>query len=158
MVARSSSLGSTSASRGHPGFGVYSASKAAVRQLTRVWAAELAPRGIRVNRYTWSDRYSRNTWHREGRPGARAGAPDRHGRQDSTRPDRRPHGDRERRTLPCIRSGQLHDRLRGLRRRRRCPSPQLSSSGPARRRSLPARPSQDGRASVVGVSVDSVLA
>jgi NAD(P)-dependent dehydrogenase (short-subunit alcohol dehydrogenase family) len=44
--------GSTSASRGHPGFGVYSASKAAVRQLTRVWAAELAPRGIRVNTIT----------------------------------------------------------------------------------------------------------
>lgn len=44
--------GSTSASRGHPGFGVYSASKAAVRQLTRVSAAELAPRGIRVNTVT----------------------------------------------------------------------------------------------------------
>lgn len=41
--------GSTSASRGNPGFGTYSASKAAVRQFTRVWAAELAPRGIRVN-------------------------------------------------------------------------------------------------------------
>ena len=44
--------GSTSASRGTPGFGVYSASKAAVRQFTRVWAAELAPRGIRVNTIT----------------------------------------------------------------------------------------------------------
>ncbi|WP_213816716.1 SDR family NAD(P)-dependent oxidoreductase [Glaciihabitans sp. dw_435] len=44
--------GSTSASRGHPGFGIYSASKAAVRQLTRVCAAELAPRGIRVNTVT----------------------------------------------------------------------------------------------------------
>jgi NAD(P)-dependent dehydrogenase (short-subunit alcohol dehydrogenase family) len=41
--------GSSSASRGVPGFGVYSASKAALRQFTRVWAAELAPRGIRVN-------------------------------------------------------------------------------------------------------------
>ncbi|HEY0260898.1 MAG TPA: SDR family oxidoreductase [Lacisediminihabitans sp.] len=41
--------GSTSTSRGNAGFGVYSASKAAVRQLTRVWAAELASRGIRVN-------------------------------------------------------------------------------------------------------------
>ncbi len=41
--------GSTSASRGTPGFGVYSASKAAVRQFARTWAAELAPRGIRVN-------------------------------------------------------------------------------------------------------------
>jgi NAD(P)-dependent dehydrogenase (short-subunit alcohol dehydrogenase family) len=41
--------GSSSASRGVPGFGVYSASKAAIRQFARVWAAELAPRGIRVN-------------------------------------------------------------------------------------------------------------
>ncbi|GAA2660372.1 MULTISPECIES: SDR family NAD(P)-dependent oxidoreductase [Actinosynnema] len=41
--------GSTSASRGNPGFGTYSASKAALRQYARVWAAELAPRRIRVN-------------------------------------------------------------------------------------------------------------
>lgn len=41
--------GSSSASRGVPGFGVYSSSKAAIRQFGRVWAAELAPRGIRVN-------------------------------------------------------------------------------------------------------------
>jgi len=44
--------GSSSASRGSAGFGVYSASKAAVRQFTRVWAAELGPRGIRVNTVT----------------------------------------------------------------------------------------------------------
>lgn len=42
-------LGSSSASRGSAGFGTYSATKAAVRQLARVWATELAPRGIRVN-------------------------------------------------------------------------------------------------------------
>jgi NAD(P)-dependent dehydrogenase (short-subunit alcohol dehydrogenase family) len=41
--------GSTSAGRGAPGFGVYSASKAALRQFTRIWAAELAGRGVRVN-------------------------------------------------------------------------------------------------------------
>ena len=41
--------GSTTAAAGHPGFGTYSASKAAIRQYARVWAAELAPRGIRVN-------------------------------------------------------------------------------------------------------------
>jgi NAD(P)-dependent dehydrogenase (short-subunit alcohol dehydrogenase family) len=44
--------GSSSASRGIPGFGVYSAAKAAVRQFVRVWAAELAPQGIRVNTIT----------------------------------------------------------------------------------------------------------
>jgi len=41
--------GSTAASRGVPSFGVYAASKAAVRSFGRTWAAELAPRGIRVN-------------------------------------------------------------------------------------------------------------
>jgi NAD(P)-dependent dehydrogenase (short-subunit alcohol dehydrogenase family) len=41
--------GSSSAHRGNPGFGVYSASKAAIRQFARVWSGELAPRNIRVN-------------------------------------------------------------------------------------------------------------
>ncbi|GAA1612668.1 SDR family oxidoreductase [Actinoplanes couchii] len=41
--------GSSSASRGNPGFGDYSASKAAIRQFARTWATELAPRRIRVN-------------------------------------------------------------------------------------------------------------
>lgn len=41
--------GSSSARRRIPGFGVYSASKAALGQFVRVWAAELSPRGIRVN-------------------------------------------------------------------------------------------------------------
>ncbi|HEX4248885.1 MAG TPA: SDR family oxidoreductase [Pseudonocardia sp.] len=44
--------GSSSAHRGNLGFGVYSSSKAALRQFTRVWAAELAPRGFRVNTIT----------------------------------------------------------------------------------------------------------
>lgn len=42
-------LGSTSASRATNAFGTYSATKAAIRQYSRVWALELAPRGIRVN-------------------------------------------------------------------------------------------------------------
>lgn len=41
--------GSTAASTGIPAFSVYSASKAAVRNLARAWCLELAPRGIRVN-------------------------------------------------------------------------------------------------------------
>lgn len=40
---------SIAAGRGTAGLGVYAASKAAVRSLTRTWAAELADRGIRVN-------------------------------------------------------------------------------------------------------------
>ncbi len=34
---------------GTKGYGVYGASKAAVRSLARTWANELAPKGIRVN-------------------------------------------------------------------------------------------------------------
>ncbi|GAA4663299.1 MULTISPECIES: SDR family NAD(P)-dependent oxidoreductase [Amycolatopsis] len=45
-------IGSTSAARATPAFGVYSASKAAIRQFSRVWAIELAERGIRVNTLT----------------------------------------------------------------------------------------------------------
>ena len=41
--------GSTAATRGSASFGVYGASKAAVRSFARTWAAELAPRRIRVN-------------------------------------------------------------------------------------------------------------
>jgi NAD(P)-dependent dehydrogenase (short-subunit alcohol dehydrogenase family) len=41
--------GSTAASKGTPAFGLYAASKAAVRSLGRTMAAELAERGIRVN-------------------------------------------------------------------------------------------------------------
>ncbi|TFI44822.1 SDR family oxidoreductase [Rhodococcus sp. 1R11] len=44
--------GSTSASRAIASFGVYSASKAAIRQFSRVWAIELADKGIRVNTVT----------------------------------------------------------------------------------------------------------
>ncbi|MGH3167479.1 MAG: SDR family oxidoreductase [Trebonia sp.] len=41
--------GTTSANKGIPGTGVYSASKAALRSLARTWAAELKDRRIRVN-------------------------------------------------------------------------------------------------------------
>jgi NAD(P)-dependent dehydrogenase (short-subunit alcohol dehydrogenase family) len=41
--------GSTSATDGTPAFSLYAATKAAIRSFGRTWAAELAPRGIRVN-------------------------------------------------------------------------------------------------------------
>ncbi len=41
--------GSTSATRSSAAFGVYAASKAAIRSFGRTWAAELAGRGIRLN-------------------------------------------------------------------------------------------------------------
>lgn len=41
--------GSTAATSGGAAFGVYAASKAAVRSFARTWATELAPRNVRVN-------------------------------------------------------------------------------------------------------------
>ncbi|MHA3701052.1 SDR family NAD(P)-dependent oxidoreductase [Jatrophihabitans sp. YIM 134969] len=41
--------GSTAATGKEPNFGLYGGSKAAVAAMTRTWAGELAPRGIRVN-------------------------------------------------------------------------------------------------------------
>ena len=42
-------IGSIAEALGMKGYGLYGASKAAVRSLARTWANELAPRGIRVN-------------------------------------------------------------------------------------------------------------
>ena len=42
-------ISSVAAYKGIPGYGAYSASKAAVRSLVRTWTAELVDRGIRVN-------------------------------------------------------------------------------------------------------------
>lgn len=42
-------VGSIAGSVGNPGFGTYSATKAAVRSYARTWTIELAARGIRVN-------------------------------------------------------------------------------------------------------------
>ncbi|GAA1971485.1 SDR family oxidoreductase [Terrabacter lapilli] len=42
-------LGSTAATSGTPAFGVYAASKAAIRSFARTWAVELVGRNIRVN-------------------------------------------------------------------------------------------------------------
>lgn len=41
--------GSSAATSGTPAFGVYAATKAAIRSFARTWAAELADRGVRVN-------------------------------------------------------------------------------------------------------------
>ena len=42
-------ISSVAANSSYPSMSVYSATKAAVEALTRVWAAELGPRGVRVN-------------------------------------------------------------------------------------------------------------
>jgi NAD(P)-dependent dehydrogenase (short-subunit alcohol dehydrogenase family) len=52
LLARPASvilLASTTVHQGVPRMGLYAASKAAIRSLGRTWAAELAPRGVRVN-------------------------------------------------------------------------------------------------------------
>ncbi|WP_312798605.1 SDR family oxidoreductase [Tianweitania sp.] len=42
-------MGSIADAAGIPAYGTYAATKAAIRSYARTWAAELAPRGIRVN-------------------------------------------------------------------------------------------------------------
>jgi NAD(P)-dependent dehydrogenase (short-subunit alcohol dehydrogenase family) len=42
-------IGSIAGAMANPGYGTYSATKAAVRSYGRTWSTELAPRGIRVN-------------------------------------------------------------------------------------------------------------
>ena len=42
-------VSSIAANKGVPGYGTYSASKAAIRSLSRTWTAELVERGIRIN-------------------------------------------------------------------------------------------------------------
>jgi NAD(P)-dependent dehydrogenase (short-subunit alcohol dehydrogenase family) len=42
-------IGSIAGGMANPGYGAYSASKAAVRSYARTWNTELAPRGIRIN-------------------------------------------------------------------------------------------------------------
>lgn len=42
-------IGSIAGGMANPGYGTYSATKAAVRSYGRTWSTELAPRGIRVN-------------------------------------------------------------------------------------------------------------
>jgi NAD(P)-dependent dehydrogenase (short-subunit alcohol dehydrogenase family) len=52
LLARPASvilLASTTIHQGTPGMDQYAASEAAARSLGRTWAAELAPRGVRVN-------------------------------------------------------------------------------------------------------------
>ncbi|UOZ11920.1 SDR family oxidoreductase [Amycolatopsis sp. WQ 127309] len=61
---------STAADNGTPAFGLYAASKAAVRSFARTWVRELAGRGIRVNAVSpGADRHQRD--HRAGRRGER---------------------------------------------------------------------------------------
>ena len=56
--------------------GVYAASKAAVRSLGRTWAAELAPRGVRVNSvapgYIWGETLQAYFEHQAGKYGTTA--------------------------------------------------------------------------------------
>lgn len=52
LLGRGSSIilvSSIAAAKGVPGYGTYSASKAAVRSFARTWTAELTERGIRIN-------------------------------------------------------------------------------------------------------------
>ena len=103
--------GSTSAARATAAFGVYSASKAAIRQFSRVWAIELAQRGVRVNAMTpgptetpdWQPIRARHVHCWTTRPA------------ESTRPTRATDRDRRRGTLPGLAPSEVHHRRRTVR-------------------------------------------
>ncbi len=123
--------GSVIGTLGQPGYAAYSASKAGVRALARTLAADLSPRGIRVN-VVAPGATKTPIWGRSGSPLARTG---RRTRQEDRRADRprtlgRSRRDRQSRPLPRLRRLLLRPGSRALRRRR-------SHRNPVRRLSQP---------------------
>ena len=103
--------GSIASIKGFPAFGVYSASKAAVRSFARTWLLELKERRIRVNVLS------------PGTIDTPILDPTRRRRQgvlqipDPTRRDGPPGRDRDGRSLPRLERLELRQRHRALRRR-----------------------------------------
>ena len=107
--------GSIAGSMGFPAFGVYSASKAAVRSFARTWTVDLKARNIRVNVLSPG---TIDTPILEGVP------KETHRRLRRAHPpghDGAARGDRDRGPLPRVERFQLRHRKRAVRRRRRRP-------------------------------------
>ena len=102
-------LGSIASQIGLAGGAAYSATKAALASLTRSWAAEFSPQGVRVNTVA-----PRPRLYRRRRAGADRGT----GRYHAVRPRGAAGGNRRCRRLPRLAQGRVHHR-RGDRRRRR---------------------------------------
>ena len=104
---------------GMNGMGLYGSSKAALVLLTKSWAAEFGPAGVRVNAVSPGPTRTEGT-----DPDGRRAGPARRGRTGRAR--RTARRDRRRHRLPRHRSGQLHPR------RACCPSTAAASpSDPA---------------------------
>ncbi len=104
--------------KGIPAFGVYSATKAAVRSFARTWIMDLKGKGIRVNVVSPGPIDT---------PGMRGLNPDeaqtqavrrRHDPASPSRPNRPARGHRQRRPFPRHRRKQLRQWHRAVRRRR----------------------------------------
>ena len=102
-------LGSIAGQIGLAGGAAYSATKAALASLTRSWAAEFSPQGVRVNTVAPGPAYT------DGAAPERTAAL---GGHDPARPRRRGGRDRRCDRLPRVAEGRLHHRC-GHRRRRR---------------------------------------
>ena len=101
--------GSIASIKGFPAFGVYSASKAAVRSFARTWLLELKERRIRVNILS-PGTIDTPILDPPGRRGQRVlQIP------DPTRRDGTPRGDRDRRPVPRLQRFQLRQWNRALR-------------------------------------------
>ena len=104
--------GSIASVKGFAAFGVYNASKAAVRSFARTWTIDLKERSIRVNALSpGTIDTASSTASPRGQGLLRVAHPARH--------DRTTRGDRDRRALPRLERLELRHRHRALRRRRR---------------------------------------
>ena len=110
--------GSVASVKGFPAFGVYNASKAAVRSFARTWTVDLKARKIRVNVLSPG---TIDTGIFDGLPSGGEGRVRRH---DPTRHHRPARGDRDRRALPRVQRLELRHRDRAVRGRRRRPDPE----------------------------------
>ena len=104
--------GSIASIKGFPAFGVYSASKAAVRSFARTWLVELE--GAKNSREHSQPRHHRHADPRPARPRGEGALQSPH----STRRDGPSGRDRNRSSLPRLERLELRQRRRTLRRRR----------------------------------------
>lgn len=118
--------GSSTAMSGAEAFGVYAATKAAVRSLARTWANELKGRGIRVNVIVPGPIDTPGIMRPRPRRGAGRTAQGLPGEPGAAGPHGPFRGGGRRRTVPRLRPEQLHHGFRAARRRR--PEPGLSSA------------------------------
>ena len=130
--------GSAAAEKAMPGSSVYAASKAGLKAFARVWSAELAPRGVRVN--VLASRAHRHADPRRTTPRSPRLSRVTH----DHRPPRPTHRDRHRRPVPRQFRLQLRHRHRAVRHGR--DGPILRGRRPRRAGGRSGKPAGDDQA------------